>query len=487
MKGVKGRRVGWRERPRPLTLGAVGSPSASDGGKNALLRALPSIEQLLRRPSLEARLSAIPRARAVAALRLAVDRVRARLLRGEPRAFEDSDVDEALRLLATPHLRPVLNATGVVLHTNLGRAPLAPEAVARVAAVARGYSNLEYDLDEGERGSRYAPVVELLTQLTGAEDALVVNNCAGAALLVLATLAAGREAIVSRGELVEIGGGFRVPDVMAQSGARLVEVGTTNRTRRSDYESALTADTGVLMKVHRSNFALVGFTEEVEVKELAGLGRARGVPVFVDLGSGALVPLTGEGLTEEPTVPATVAAGSDVVAFSGDKLLGGPQAGIIVGRAALISRIKKHPLTRALRIDKMTVAALEATLELYRDGRPEAVPTYRLLTWPPEVLSARAGRLLALLSMKGIKARVAPVSGQVGGGAMPLARLPSFACILTVEEPAAVLECLRGAEVPVIGRISDGEVVMDVRCLAEEDLGPVAEAVAMATQGRQPC
>jgi len=465
----------------------VGLPSAEDGGKNALLRALPSIEQLLRRPSLEARLAAVPRARAVEALRLAVRRVRERLLRGEARPFQDEDVDEALRTLATPRLRPVLNATGVVLHTNLGRAPLAPEAVARVAAVARGYSNLEYDLDEGERGSRYAPVVELLTQLTGAEDALVVNNCAGAALLVLATLAAGREAIVSRGELVEIGGGFRVPDVMKQSGARLVEVGTTNRTRRSDYESALTPDTGVLMKVHRSNFAVVGFTEEVEVKDLAALGRARGVPVFVDLGSGALVPLTGEGLTDEPTVPATVAAGADVVAFSGDKLLGGPQAGIIVGRTELIARIKKHPLTRALRIDKMTVAALEATLELYRDGRPEAVPTYRMLTWPLEELQARAERLLALLVMKGIKARVAPISGQVGGGAMPLARLPSYACILTVGEPASFLECLRGAGVPVIGRISDGEVVMDVRCLAEEDLGPVADAVGTASQGRHAC
>jgi L-seryl-tRNA(Ser) seleniumtransferase len=465
----------------------VGAPSTNDGGKNALLRALPSIEQLLRRPSLEERLAGVPRARAVAALRLAVERVRERLLRGEARPFQDSDVEDALRTLATPNLRPVLNATGVVLHTNLGRAPLAPEAVARVAEVSRGYSNLEYDLDEGERGSRYAPVVELLTALTGAEDALVVNNCAGAALLVLATLATGREAIVSRGELVEIGGGFRVPDVMKQSGARLVEVGTTNRTRRSDYESALTPDTGVLMKVHRSNFALVGFTEEVETKELSALGRARGVPVFVDLGSGALVPLTGEGLTGEPTVPATVAAGADVVAFSGDKLLGGPQAGIIVGRAALIARVKKHSLTRALRIDKMTVAALEATLELYRDGRPEAVPTYRLLTQSPETLRARAERLLALLAVKGVKARVAPTSGQVGGGAMPLARLPSCACVLTVGEPAAFLEYLRGADVPVIGRISDGEVVLDVRCLEEEDLGLVAEAIGAASQGRQPC
>jgi L-seryl-tRNA(Ser) seleniumtransferase len=465
----------------------VERPSADDGRKNALLRGLPSIEQLLRRPSLEARLGGVPRARAVAALRLAVQRVRERLLRGEARPFEDGDVDEALRALATPHLRAVINATGVVLHTNLGRAPLAPEAVARVAAVARGYCNLEYDLEEGERGSRYAPVVELLTGLTGAEDALVVNNCAGAALLALATLAAGKEAIVSRGELVEIGGGFRVPDVMRQSGARLVEVGTTNRTRRADYESALGPDTGVLMKVHRSNFALVGFTEEVEVRELAALGRARGVAVFVDLGSGALVPLVGEGLTQEPTVPATVAAGADVVAFSGDKLLGGPQAGILVGRKAVLARIKSHPLCRALRVDKLTVAALEATLELYRDGRPEAVPTWRLLTQSPQALRERAERLHALLAEQGVRARVAPASGQVGGGAMPLARLPSFACVLNVGEPTALLDKLRGADVPVVGRISDGEVVLDVRCLAEEELEPAARAVAAATQGRQPC
>ncbi|WP_225413497.1 L-seryl-tRNA(Sec) selenium transferase [Stigmatella hybrida] len=463
----------------------MGAPSKrGESGKNALLRSLPSIEQLLRRPSLDPRLAALPRARAVAALRLAVERVRGRLLRGEARPFEDADVDGALRSLLTPRLRPVLNATGVVLHTNLGRAPLAAEAVARVAAVARGYSNLEYDLEEGERGSRYAPVVELLTALTGAEDVLVVNNGAGAALLVLAALAAGKECVVSRGELVEIGGGFRVPDVMRQSGARLVEVGTTNRTRRSDYEAALTPDTGLLVKVHRSNFEMVGFTEEVAVGALATLGQARGVPVFQDLGSGLLVPLSGEGLTAEPSVRHSVAAGVDVVAFSGDKLLGGPQAGIIVGRKALLSRIKAHPLTRALRVDKMTVAALEATLELYRDGRPEAVPTWRLLAQPSEVLQARAERLRELLAARGVRARVGAVSGQVGGGAMPLARLPSFACILTVQEPEGFLEALRGAEVPVIGRIADGEVLLDVRCLAEDDLGPVAEAV-VGTAGQE--
>jgi L-seryl-tRNA(Ser) seleniumtransferase len=466
----------------------VDAPSSSgDGGKNALLRALPSIEQLLRRPSLEPRLAGVPRARAVAALRLAVERVRARLLSDTPRPFEDTDVDAALRTLSTPNLRPVINATGVVLHTNLGRAPLAPEAVARVAAVARGYSNLEYDLDEGERGSRYAPVIGLLTELTGAEDALVVNNCAGAVLLVLASLAAGRECIVSRGELVEIGGGFRVPDVMRQSGTRLVEVGTTNRTRRADYASAITPETGLLVKVHRSNFALVGFTEEASVGELAELGRARGVPVFQDLGSGALVPLKGEGLTSEPTVRMALEVGADVVAFSGDKLLGGPQAGIVVGRKALLARLKAHPLTRALRVDKMTVAALEATLELYRDGRPEQVPTWRLLSQQPDVLRARAERLQGLLAAARLPVRVAEVSGQVGGGAMPLARLPSFACILSVGEPDVFLERLRSAEAPVIGRIVDGEVVLDVRCLAEDEVGLVAEAVVgTARQERRP-
>ncbi|WP_426751826.1 L-seryl-tRNA(Sec) selenium transferase [Myxococcus sp. Y35] len=465
----------------------MGAPSNSgDGGKNALLRALPSVEQLLRRPSLEPLLSRVPRARAVAALRLAVDRARGRLVSGAGPGFEDADVRFALDTLATPGLRPVLNATGVVLHTNLGRAPLAPSAVERVAAVARGYSNLEYDLEEGERGSRYAPLVGLLRSLTGAEDAVVVNNCAGAVLLVLAALASGRECVVSRGELVEIGGGFRVPDVMRQSGAKLVEVGTTNRTRLSDYAAAVGPETGLLVKVHRSNFAMVGFTHEAPVAELASLGRARGVPVFQDLGAGALVPLTGEGLSPELTVAQAVAAGADVVAFSGDKLLGGPQAGVVVGRSALLARIKAHPLMRALRVDKLTVAALEATLELYRDGRAEDVPVHRLLAQSPEALRARAVRLQGLLAEQGVRARVASVVGQVGGGAMPLAGLPSFACILTLETPETFLDRLRGGMRPVIGRIADGEVLLDVRCLEEEELQTVADAVAAAIPGNPP-
>ena len=465
----------------------MGAPSNSgDGGKNALLRALPSVEQLLRRPSLEPLLSGVPRARAVAALRLAVDRARGRLVASGGPGFEDADVQYALDTLATPGLRPVHNATGVVLHTNLGRAPLAASAVARVAEVARGYSNLEYDLDEGERGSRYAPLVGLLRSLTGAEDAVVVNNCAGAVLLVLAALASGRECVVSRGELVEIGGGFRVPEVMRQSGAKLVEVGTTNRTRLSDYSAALGPESALLVKVHRSNFALVGFTEEVEVAELSALGRARGVPVFQDLGAGALVPLKGEGLSRELTVAQAVAAGADVVAFSGDKLLGGPQAGVVVGRSVLLARIKAHPLMRALRVDKLTVAALEATLALYRDGRADEVPVHRLLAQPPEDLRARAVRLQGLLAGRGVRARVASVEGQVGGGAMPLARLPSSACILTLGTPEEFLERLRGGMSPVIGRIADGEALLDVRCLEEEELQAVADAVAAAIPGNPP-
>ncbi|HME90997.1 MAG TPA: L-seryl-tRNA(Sec) selenium transferase, partial [Myxococcaceae bacterium] len=303
------------------------------------MRSLPSIDSLLAQPSLEPLLSPHPRARKVAALRLAVDRARARLLRGEDRGLEEADVVSALKQLTTPGLRRVLNATGVVLHTNLGRAPLAESAADRVRHIALAYSNLEYDLDEGERGSRYAPLLRLLRDLTGAEDAVVVNNNAAAVLLVLSALAQGREVLVSRGELVEIGGGFRIPDVMRQSGAKLIEVGTTNRTRLADYQSAISSSTALLVKVHKSNFALVGFTEDVPADELAKLGRRASIPVFEDLGSGALAPLSGEGMTPEPTVAATVAAGVDLVAFSGDKLLGGPQAGIIVGRSELIAKI----------------------------------------------------------------------------------------------------------------------------------------------------
>ncbi len=446
--------------------------------KNEALRSLPSIDSLLLQPALEPILAAHPRARKVAALRLAVDRVRSRLLRGEHRGFEEADLIDALKQLGTPGLRPVLNATGVVLHTNLGRAPLASYAADRARQIAAGYSNLEYNLEEGERGSRYAPLASLLKDLTGAEDAVVVNNNAAAVLLVLTALAQGREAVVSRGELIEIGGGFRIPDVMRQSGAKLIEVGTTNRTRLADYETAISPSTALLLKVHKSNFAQVGFTEEVSAHALASLGGRTGIPVFEDLGSGALVPIEAEGITPEPTVSSVVSSGVDLVAFSGDKLLGGPQSGIILGRSELVCRVKSHPLNRALRVDKMTVAALEATLELYRDGRVDQIPAQRLLKQRPEELRARAQRLQAILRDRGVDSRVEPTEGQVGGGAMPLSSPTSYACAVQAQAPQLLQERLRGTEPPVVARVSAERLLLDVRCLDEEDLDSVAAAVA---------
>jgi L-seryl-tRNA(Ser) seleniumtransferase len=467
---------------RRLKLQRVGTTSVSeDRKKNTLLRALPSIDALLAQPSLAQMLSEHPRARKVAALRMAVERVRERLLQGEERGFQEEDVRAALHQLITPRLRPVLNATGVVLHTNLGRAPLAQSAAQRVLAVATTYSNLEYDLDEGERGSRYRPVVGLLTELTGAQAALAVNNNAAAVLIALSALAQGRDVIISRGELVEIGGGFRIPDVMRQSGARLVEVGTTNRTRISDYERALTGETALLLKVHKSNFAQIGFTEEVTRGELAALGRARGVPVFEDLGSGAFTALAGEGLDQEPTVMTSVSAGIDLVSFSGDKLLGGPQAGILVGRRDLIERIERHPLNRAVRVDKMTVAALEATLELYRDGRLEEIPAHRLLSQKPEDLKVRADALQSMLTAAGVQSRVERTTGQVGGGALPLANPVSYACVLASSLPMELQRSLRSAEPPLIARVADEQVLLDVRCLRDEDLAVVADIVKSKT------
>jgi L-seryl-tRNA(Ser) seleniumtransferase len=297
-------------------------------------------------------------------------------------------------------------------------------------------------------------------------------------LLALTALAQGREAIVSRGELVEIGGGFRIPDVMRQSGATLVEVGTTNRTHLADYEKAISPSTGLLLKVHKSNFAQIGFTEEVSSYALAALGRRTGIPVFEDLGSGALVTIEGEGISPEPTVSAVVASGVDLVAFSGDKLLGGPQAGILLGRADLVSRVKSHPLNRALRVDKMTVAALEATLELYRDGRVDEIPAHRLLKQRSEDLRARAVRLQALLQQRGVASQVQATEGQVGGGAMPLSTPRSFACAIEAPSPDLLQERLRGTEPPVIARVSAERLLLDIRCLDEEDLDSVAAAVA---------
>jgi L-seryl-tRNA(Ser) seleniumtransferase len=445
----------------------------------ARLAALPKVDEVLRRPELEA--SALPRWALADATRAAIDERRRAILDGREGGVEvaSEDVLARARALLRPSLRPVINATGVVLHTNLGRAPLAGPALARLVEVARGYSNLEYVVDEKARGSRHDHLQELLVRLCGAEAAAVVNNNAAAVMLALAALASGREVIVSRGELIEIGGSFRVPDVMRQSGAVLVEVGTTNKTHRRDYAAAIGPATGLLMKVHRSNFAVVGFTAEVSTEELAELGRERGLPVMVDLGSGALIDPGGFGLPPEPTVSSHVAAGAQLVTFSGDKLLGGPQAGVLVGSAAVIERVKKHPLMRALRPDKLTLAALEATLELYRDGRAMGeVPALRMLAARPEELRARAEALVAAAGA----GEVVEVASAVGGGALPTAAPASFAVALARPRRGAddLERALREGDPPVIARIAGDRLLVDVRTVADSELPALARAIAAA-------
>jgi L-seryl-tRNA(Ser) seleniumtransferase len=443
------------------------------------LRDLPSVDEL-------ARGNEDPLA--VEAARTVLARAREEIRAGaEPGDLAARLLDE-LAAARAPRLRRVLNATGVIVHTNLGRAPLAEEALARVLEVGRGYSNLEYDLRDGVRGSRQDHVAAILRRLTGAEAALVVNNNAGAVLLALAALAEGREVVVSRGELIEIGDGFRIPDVLARSGARLVEVGTTNRTRAADYERATGAETALLLRVHQSNFRVVGFAELPRLAELAAVARRHELPLVDDLGSGALTAsssllLAGSGqgarsveasnsllLGSEPAAAESLAAGADLVCFSGDKLLGGPQAGIVVGRADLVERLRRHPLQRALRADKLTLAALEGTLQLYLDA-PERIPVLRMLHQDAPAVRARAERLASLTG-----GSVEETVGRVGGGALPLAELPSFACALE-EELAAPL---RTGEPPVVGIVRDGRLLLDCLTLADGELEEVAAAVARA-------
>jgi L-seryl-tRNA(Ser) seleniumtransferase len=370
--------------------------------------------------------------------------------------------------LRRPHLRRALNATGVIVHTNLGRAPLAEAALERVREVGRGYSNLEYDVQAGARGSRQDHVAAVLRRLTGAEAALVVNNNAAAVLLALAALAEGREVIVSRGELIEIGDGFRIPDVLARSGARLVEVGTTNRTRAADFERAVGPETAVLLRVHQSNFRQVGFTELPPVAELARVAQRHGLALVDDLGSGVLGQVE-----DEPSVAESLTAGADLVCFSGDKLLGGPQAGIVVGRAELVERLRRHPLQRAVRADKLTLAALEGTLALYLepDAAVREVPVLRMVKENAEVVRVRAERLAKLVG-----GEVEETVARVGGGALPLAQLPSYAC--AVEEELAAP--LRLGEPPVIGIVRDGRLLLDCRTLTDAEVTEVAAAVVAA-------
>ena len=400
---------------------------------------------------------------------------------GASSAIDPAAVAARAAELARPRLRRVINATGVALHTNLGRAPLAEAARRAIDDVARGYSNLEYDLARGERGSRHDHLRELLRELVGAEDAIAANNNAAGTLLGLAALAAGREVVVSRGELIEIGGSFRIPEILKLSGCVLVEVGTTNKTHARDYEAAIGPATGLLLKVHRSNFAVVGFTSEVSVEELVAIGRARSVPTMVDLGSGALVDRATQrawGLPDEPSVAETVAAGPDLVTFSGDKLLGGPQAGLLVGRRAAVEAARTHPLMRAVRPDKLALAALAATLALYRDRALDQVPVLRALAATPEALRPVADALAAAIgAASGLAVAVEPCHATVGGGAMPTAQLASWAVTLRGGSADAIDRGLRGAPVPVIGRIEDGRVWLDVRTL-DGDAGELALVAA---------
>ena len=442
------------------------------------LRNLPSVDEVLARPAVRALEVRVGRAAVKAAVRQAIAAARERILsgavNGSGELVPDQEVVSRAQREAAPRLRRVINATGVVLHTNLGRAPLHPDAVARVAEVASGYSNLELDLETGRRGHRSSAVEPLLCELFGAEAAHAVNNCAGATLLALAALGAGGAAVVSRSELVEIGGGFRVPEILAQSGCRLVEVGTTNRTRLSDYVAALDGlPRALLLRVHRSNFALVGFTQEATLAELSALSRKRGAPLLHDLGSGALeLP---EGLSETTAVR-SLAEGTDLVMVSGDKLLGGPQAGILLGRRDLVEICRKHPLARALRADRMVLAALEATLRLYRAGRAADLPVNAALGAKADQLSQRATRLSLDLAERGIRSSVVESEGRVGGGSIPLARLPGFG--VAVEGGPELLAELRRGDPPVIALLREDRVVLDVRCAG--DVGELAAAVAAA-------
>ena len=442
-------------------------------------RALPSVSALLELPDVRQLALTNPRELVVNAVRGVLDEAR---VGGAPVAEADwaPRVASAVALARRPSLRPVLNGTGVVLHTNLGRAPLADAAVSAIRRIAGGYSNLEYDLDTGHRGSRYAHCVGLLRELTGAEDAIVVNNGAAAIMLALSTFADGREVIVSRGELVEIGGSFRVPDIMAKSGARLVEVGTTNRTHLDDYERAIGPDTAAIAKIHRSNFAIDGFVAEVPVDALVKLAAPLGIPVLHDLGSGLLIPLDRIGLTGEPTAADMVAAGASLVTMSGDKLLGGPQAGIVVGTAAAIGRVRENPLTRAVRVDKLTLAALEATLALYRepDRAFAEIPTLRMLGIAFEELMTRGEKVRDALPPSA-DARVVSSEATVGGGAFPTARIRSVAVSLG-GDATALEERLRTGEPALLGRMHDGRLLIDLRAVPERDDRAVVGAISRA-------
>jgi L-seryl-tRNA(Ser) seleniumtransferase len=468
--------------------------------ERAGLRALPSVEQLLQTEPLRSAAVHGPRGLAVEAARRAIEHQRDEILNGNggsPNAEQlAAHAVAALEAADRTTLVAVINATGVVVHTNLGRAPLAFDALEAIDAIASGYSNLEYELEEGRRGGRQAHIEALLCELTGAEAALAVNNNAAAVLLALAALAQDRDVVISRGQLIEIGGSFRIPEILEQSGARLVEVGTTNRTRLEDYERATGPHTGALMRVHASNFRTVGFTQEVGIAELCDLGRRSGVPVIEDLGSGVLAhqaDRVGELLADEPAARDSVAAGAEVVCFSGDKLLGGPQAGLVVGRSEAVARLRSHPLARAVRIDKLALSALDATLRLHRDPARAVreVPVLRMLATTEAELAARAERIRAALAERSGDAaelRVVRATGRVGGGALPLLELegPALAVSPTSESAERLSARLRTGDPPIVARVRDDVVLLDPRTISEVEVEFVVKGVAEALRPGTP-
>ena len=449
-----------------------------------LLRQIPKVDELMKQPQLQQLCAAVPVQKVTEAVRQILDDLRAGILNGsieEMPALEDlcGLVVGTANKKAEYSLKKVINATGIILHTNLGRACISERAAAAACEVAQSYSTLEYNLQAGRRGTRYSHVEELLCRLTGAESALVVNNNAAAVLLILSDMAQGGQVITSRGELVEIGGSFRVPDIMEACGAELKEVGTTNKTHLWDYDRAINEKTRALMKVHTSNYRIVGFSETPTLPELVELGHSRGLPVIEDLGSGCLVNLEQFGIHGEPTVQDSLKAGVDVVSFSGDKLLGGPQAGIILGKKKYLDVLKKHPLNRAMRVDKMTLAALEATLQSYDQEQAEEIPVIGMLSAKEDALHQKAALLASLLTEAGISADIVPTEGRVGGGSVPNQSLVSYAIALdgNVE---ALEENLRLGIQPIIGRIHEGRYLLDVRTLFEADFPVIVEALKEA-------
>lgn len=459
--------------------------------KGELFKKIPKVDELLENSIIIEQMEAYPRVTILEAIRKELDKLR-EIIKQADSEFEKIDTYIAslpnkiayeIVKANESHLKRVINATGTIVHTNLGRSLLAESAVKKVAEVAQGYSNLEYNLEAGKRGSRYSHVEELLGKITGAESAIVVNNNASAVMLILSTLSKNKEAIVSRGELVEIGGSFRVPAVMEQSGAKLVDVGTTNKTHPEDYIEAINEETGVLLKVHTSNYRIMGFTESVGLDELVKIGREHNVPVVEDIGSGVLIDLSKYGLEHEPTVQESIEAGIEILSFSGDKLLGGPQAGIIVGKKEYIDKMKKNPLTRAIRIDKFTIAALEETLKLYLDEEVaiNSIPTIKMATMGMQKLEEKSDELFKLITELDIAAKIEIVDqvSQIGGGAMPMSELPTKAIEIRPENMnVALLEKrLRNYKNPIITRVYKNTLLLDVRTISESEYKIVLEAL----------